>query len=200
MCRSATGWPRRWRSWRPSRPSFASRWRPSSTAWSATMCSTAVRLVVAHAGLREELQGRASSRVRDFALYGETTGETDEFGLPVRYNWAAEYRGKAHGGLWPHAGARAGVAQPDAQYRHRLRLWRAADGPALPRARAGVRGGAAGVCRAHAPAPRARAHPQRPAAARRPARYRRCAGQAHRRDEPVRPSPCARSRPSPRWR
>ncbi len=33
--------------------------------------------------------------MRDFALYGETTGETDEFGLPVRYNWAAEYRGKA---------------------------------------------------------------------------------------------------------
>ena len=25
----------------------------------------------------------------------ETTGETDEFGLPVRYNWAADYRGKA---------------------------------------------------------------------------------------------------------
>jgi polynucleotide kinase-phosphatase len=53
------------------------------------------RLVVAHAGLREEYQGRASGRVRDFALYGETTGETDEFGLPVRYNWAAEYRGQA---------------------------------------------------------------------------------------------------------
>ena len=53
------------------------------------------RLVVAHAGLREDLQGRGSARVRDFALYGETTGEIDEFGLPVRYNWAAEYRGQA---------------------------------------------------------------------------------------------------------
>lgn len=53
------------------------------------------RLVVAHAGLREEYQGRASSRVRSFCLYGETTGETDDFGLPVRYNWAAEYRGRA---------------------------------------------------------------------------------------------------------
>ncbi len=53
------------------------------------------KLVVAHAGLRQEMQGRASGRVRDFALYGETTGETDEFGLPVRYNWAAEYRGRA---------------------------------------------------------------------------------------------------------
>jgi protein phosphatase len=53
------------------------------------------RLVVAHAGMKERLQGRGSGRVREFALYGETTGETDEFGLPVRHNWAAEYRGQA---------------------------------------------------------------------------------------------------------
>ena len=53
------------------------------------------RLVVAHAGLKERFQGRASGRVRDFALFGETTGETDEFGLPVRYDWASEYRGEA---------------------------------------------------------------------------------------------------------
>jgi protein phosphatase len=53
------------------------------------------KLVVAHAGLKEEMQGRGSGKVRDFALYGETTGETDEFGLPVRWNWAAEYRGQA---------------------------------------------------------------------------------------------------------
>ncbi len=53
------------------------------------------RLVVAHAGLREEMHGRASAAVRSFALYGETTGETDEFGLPVRYPWALDYRGKA---------------------------------------------------------------------------------------------------------
>jgi protein phosphatase len=53
------------------------------------------KLVVAHAGMREEMQGRGSGKVRDFALFGETTGETDEFGLPVRYNWAAEYRGQA---------------------------------------------------------------------------------------------------------
>jgi protein phosphatase len=41
------------------------------------------------------MQGRGSGAVRSFALFGETTGETDEYGLPVRYNWAAEYRGKA---------------------------------------------------------------------------------------------------------
>jgi protein phosphatase len=53
------------------------------------------RLVAAHAGMREEMQGRASGSVRAFALYGETTGEMDEFGLPVRADWAAEYRGSA---------------------------------------------------------------------------------------------------------
>jgi protein phosphatase len=52
-------------------------------------------LVVAHAGMKEEMQGRGSGAVREFALFGETTGETDEFGLPIRYNWAAEYRGRA---------------------------------------------------------------------------------------------------------
>ena len=53
------------------------------------------KLVVAHAGLREEMHGRGSGAVRSFAMYGETTGETDEFGLPIRYNWAAGYRGRA---------------------------------------------------------------------------------------------------------
>jgi protein phosphatase len=52
-------------------------------------------LVVAHAGMRQDMQGRASGAVRAFALYGDTTGETDEFGLPVRYPWANDYRGNA---------------------------------------------------------------------------------------------------------
>ncbi|MFF3570644.1 polynucleotide kinase-phosphatase [Nocardia jiangxiensis] len=52
-------------------------------------------LVVAHAGLEQQYHGRASGRVRQFAMYGETTGETDEFGLPVRYPWAEDYRGRA---------------------------------------------------------------------------------------------------------
>lgn len=53
------------------------------------------RLVVSHAGLIEKYHGRASARVRAFCLYGDTTGETDDYGLPVRYPWANEYRGKA---------------------------------------------------------------------------------------------------------
>ena len=52
-------------------------------------------LVVAHAGIKEEYIGRGSVKVRDFCLYGETTGENDEYGLPVRLNWAADYRGRA---------------------------------------------------------------------------------------------------------
>ncbi|WP_421753021.1 polynucleotide kinase-phosphatase [Croceimicrobium sp.] len=52
-------------------------------------------LVVAHAGIKEEMQGRGSGAIRAFCLYGETSGEIDEFGLPVRYDWASEYRGKA---------------------------------------------------------------------------------------------------------
>lgn len=53
------------------------------------------KLVVAHAGLKQEMHGRGSAAVREFCLYGETTGETDEFGLPVRHDWAADYRGEA---------------------------------------------------------------------------------------------------------
>ncbi|MDQ3632619.1 MAG: polynucleotide kinase-phosphatase [Actinomycetota bacterium] len=53
------------------------------------------RLVVAHAGLKEAYHGRSSGRVRDFALYGDTTGEADELGLPVRNDWAQDYRGEA---------------------------------------------------------------------------------------------------------
>jgi protein phosphatase len=53
------------------------------------------QLVVAHAGLKEAYHGSTSGRERRFALYGDSTGETDEFGLPIRYPWANDYRGKA---------------------------------------------------------------------------------------------------------
>ena len=53
------------------------------------------KLVAAHAGLKAEYQGRESPRTFQFALYGETTGETDEWGLPERVDWARDYRGPA---------------------------------------------------------------------------------------------------------
>ena len=53
------------------------------------------KLVISHAGLTQEYIGRGSARVREFCLYGETTGETDSYGLPVRLDWTADYRGRA---------------------------------------------------------------------------------------------------------
>ncbi len=53
------------------------------------------KLVVAHAGLKKEMHGRGSGKVREFCLYGDTTGESDEFGLPIRLKWAKDYRGTA---------------------------------------------------------------------------------------------------------
>ena len=53
------------------------------------------RLVVAHAGLKEEYLGCDNKSVKSFCLYGDTTGEIDEYGLPIRKPWAKEYRGKA---------------------------------------------------------------------------------------------------------
>src|SRR5262249_39565491 len=52
------------------------------------------KLVVAHAGIKEDMIGRSSGSIREFCLYGETTGESDEYGLPIRHNWAADYRGR----------------------------------------------------------------------------------------------------------
>lgn len=76
-------------------PEFAAEMR----AWLDGLISHYVldggRLVVAHAGLKEEMQGRASGAVRAFCMYGESTGEIDEFGLPVRWDWASEYKGAA---------------------------------------------------------------------------------------------------------
>ncbi|MDV6375986.1 AAA family ATPase [Deinococcus arenicola] len=53
------------------------------------------RVVVAHAGLPTRYQGRMASRVRSFALYGDVDGSRDELGLPIRRDWAAQYRGAA---------------------------------------------------------------------------------------------------------
>lgn len=53
------------------------------------------RLVVAHAGLKAPMHGRDSRRLRDFALFGDVSGERDAYGLPVRRDWAARYSGDA---------------------------------------------------------------------------------------------------------
>ena len=52
------------------------------------------RLAVAHAGVREEMIGRASGSIREFTLFGDTSGKPGLDGLPVRYHWALDYRGQ----------------------------------------------------------------------------------------------------------
>lgn len=52
-------------------------------------------LVVSHAGLAQRYHGRTSGRVRNLAMYGETTGEKDRWGHPIRVDWARDYRGEA---------------------------------------------------------------------------------------------------------
>lgn len=53
------------------------------------------KLVAVHAGLKEKLHGRESKKIRDLAMFGETTGEVDEFGLPIRVRWSESYKGSA---------------------------------------------------------------------------------------------------------
>ncbi|MGB9802450.1 AAA family ATPase [Desulfofundulus sp.] len=53
------------------------------------------RLVAVHGGIKEKMIGRLSPRIRDFCLYGDATGEVTPEGLPVRRDWAREYRGQA---------------------------------------------------------------------------------------------------------
>lgn len=52
-------------------------------------------LVVSHAGILEEMHGRSSKEEKHFCLYGDPTGELDDFGLPGRNDWAKKYQGKA---------------------------------------------------------------------------------------------------------
>lgn len=53
------------------------------------------RLVIAHAGIREDYIGKNNSKVKTFVLYGDITGENNPDGTPVRRDWAKNYQGKA---------------------------------------------------------------------------------------------------------
>ena len=150
-----TAWPSRW----PSSTAEPEDVRKAALDFMDGLISHYVldegRLVVAHAGLKESYHGRSSGRVRSFALYGDTTGETDEYGLPVRYPWAQEYRGRAMV-AYGHTPVPDGrVGQQHDLPGHRRGLRRAADRAALPRARDRLGPRRAAVVRAGPPA---RAH------------------------------------------
>ena len=107
-------------------------------------------LVVVHAGMKEEYQGRASARVRDFCLYGETTGRDGRMGPARPRRLGRRLSRTSHRRLRPHPGGGTNVVEPHHQRRYRLRLWRTAHRAALPRKRVGVGRGDAGILRAGA--------------------------------------------------
>ncbi|MFC5463987.1 bis(5'-nucleosyl)-tetraphosphatase PrpE [Lederbergia graminis] len=53
------------------------------------------KLVIAHAGIREDYIGKQNKSVEKFVLYGDITGEFHDNGMPVRRDWAKHYKGKA---------------------------------------------------------------------------------------------------------
>lgn len=53
------------------------------------------KLVIAHAGIREDYIGKNNSKVKTFVLYGDITGEKHPDGSPIRRDWASKYRGDA---------------------------------------------------------------------------------------------------------
>jgi len=53
------------------------------------------KLVIAHAGIKEDLIGNQGEKVKTFVLYGDITGKTNPDGTPVRRDWAKSYHGNA---------------------------------------------------------------------------------------------------------
>ncbi|WP_442599199.1 bis(5'-nucleosyl)-tetraphosphatase PrpE [Neobacillus sp. D3-1R] len=52
------------------------------------------KLVITHAGIREDYIGKTHSGVKTFVLYGDITGKTNPDGTPIRRDWAKSYKGK----------------------------------------------------------------------------------------------------------
>lgn len=75
-------------------PAFRARVRKFMSALPPYLWLDGGKLVVAHAGLKAEMVGQSGGKVRSFALYGDTTGEVDGYGSPVRRNWALEHTGE----------------------------------------------------------------------------------------------------------
>jgi protein phosphatase len=53
------------------------------------------KLVVAHAGLCENLHGKQSGAARAFATFGAVTNKLDSDGFPIRLPWFNDYKGHA---------------------------------------------------------------------------------------------------------
>jgi len=53
------------------------------------------KLIIAHAGIKQEYIGQTNAKVKTFVLYGDITGEKHPDGSPIRRDWAKFYHGNA---------------------------------------------------------------------------------------------------------
>ncbi|WP_339228769.1 bis(5'-nucleosyl)-tetraphosphatase PrpE [Oceanobacillus sp. FSL K6-2867] len=53
-----------------------------------------LNVIIAHAGIKENLIGRTDKKAKTFVLYGDISGEFDSSGRPIRRDWAKHYHGK----------------------------------------------------------------------------------------------------------
>jgi protein phosphatase len=53
------------------------------------------KLIIAHAGIKQEYIGQTNGKVKQFVLYGDITGKKNPDGTPVRRDWAKVYNGDA---------------------------------------------------------------------------------------------------------
>jgi protein phosphatase len=52
------------------------------------------RLIIAHAGIRNDYIGKNNDKIKTFVLYGAITGAKHPDGTPVRLDWAQDYTGE----------------------------------------------------------------------------------------------------------
>jgi hypothetical protein len=86
------------------------------------------RLVVAHAGMKEEMQGRGSGAVRP--VWRDKRGDR-RLRLASAIELGSRLSRQGHGGLRPHTHPGCRMDQQHGLHRHWLRIWRKAHGFAL---------------------------------------------------------------------
>ena len=128
------------------------------------------KLVVAHAGIKETMIGRSSGTVREFCLYGETTGETDEMRPAGAAQLGCGVSRQCHCRLWTHTRRCRAVAEQDDLPRYGLCVRRQAQRIALAGKGAGRGPRRTNLLRAGPAAGGCRRRPEPPACPRRRAR------------------------------
>ena len=133
MCKSPTAWRTRWQQLEKGASGIPRELSKFLDGLVSHYVFDDGKLVVAHAGMKESMQGRGSGEGPRFRALRRDYRRDRRVGLPIRYNWAADYRGKALVVYGHTPVAEPLVAEQYRQYRYRLCLWRQAYGAPVPR-------------------------------------------------------------------